>query len=168
MTLFSSKVVTSYPYGDSIHKHSYAGFFVLQKGVWTSTEFLSLVLKLLIVHSCGALCTTAVHDFYFYASGAAGSSRSPSSMAVRRRCFLSVGVLWCRPVLRPVPVVIWHRRMYTRISRDVFAKCHCCCYEPRVTGVVVGGASCVLVIVDSHTLYNCFGNHVLSMTAIKV
>jgi hypothetical protein len=57
-----------------------------------STDFLDLVLKHLIVHSCGALCTTAVHDFYVYASGAAGSSPSPSSMAVSRRCFLSVGV----------------------------------------------------------------------------
>jgi hypothetical protein len=101
-----------------------------------STEFLSLVLKHLIAHSCGALCITTVHNFYCYASGAAGSSPSSSSMAVNplnaelnpichllallggatvvvvsrlrvnRRCFLSVGVLWCRPVSRPVPMVI--------------------------------------------------------------
>jgi len=71
-----------------------------------STEFLSLALKHLIFHSCGALCTTAVHDFYCYASGAAGSSPSPSYMAVSRRCFLSAGVLWCKLVSRPVPVVM--------------------------------------------------------------
>jgi hypothetical protein len=69
-----------------------------------STEFLSLAFKNLIVHSCGALCTTAVHNFYFYASGAAGSS--PSYMAVSRWCFLSVAVLWCRLVPCPVPVVM--------------------------------------------------------------
>ena len=71
-----------------------------------STEFLSLALKHLIVHSCVALCTTAVHDFYCYALGAAGSSPSPNYMAVSRQCSLSVGVLWCRLVSRPVPVVM--------------------------------------------------------------
>ena len=30
----------------------------------TSTDFLGLALKHVIVHSCGALCTTVVHDFY--------------------------------------------------------------------------------------------------------
>ena len=70
------------------------------------TEFLSLALKHLVVHSCGALCTRTVHDFYFYASGAAGSPPSPSSMEVSRRCFLSVGVLRCRPLSHPVPAVI--------------------------------------------------------------
>jgi hypothetical protein len=29
-----------------------------------STDFLSIALKHLIVHSCGALCTTVVHDVY--------------------------------------------------------------------------------------------------------
>ena len=43
----------------------YADLFVLQRMACMSTEFPSLVLKHLIVHSSGALCTTAVHDFYF-------------------------------------------------------------------------------------------------------
>ena len=34
-----------------------------------STDFLSLALKHLIVYSCGAPCTTTVHDFFRYASG---------------------------------------------------------------------------------------------------
>jgi len=139
--------------------------FVLSRRVCMSTEFLSLALTHLIGHSCGTLRTTAAHHFYCYASGATGSSPSPNYMAVSRRCFLSVGMLWCRLASRPVPVVMWHRRMY--ISPDVFAKCHCC-YEPRVTGVDAGGASCVPALADSHTLYNCFGNHVLRVTATKV
>ena len=44
-----------------------------------STEFLRLVLKHLIVHTCGSLSTTVVHDFYCYASRAACSSPSASS-----------------------------------------------------------------------------------------
>ena len=44
-----------------------------------STEFLRLVLKHLIVHTCGSLCTTVVHDFYCYESRAACSSPSASS-----------------------------------------------------------------------------------------
>jgi hypothetical protein len=118
-----------------LHTHCYAELFVLHRRVCMSTEFLSLAFKHWIVHSCGALCTTAVHNFHCYASGAAGLS--PSYMAISRWCFLSVVVLWCRLVLRPVPVVMWHCRVY--ISRDVFAKCHSCCYEPRVTGVFSGG-----------------------------
>jgi hypothetical protein len=106
LNLFASKVVTSYIYGDSIHTHYYAEFFVLQRRVCMFTEFLSLALKHLNVHSCGALCTTAVRDFYCYTSGAAGSSPSPSYMAVSRRCFLSVRVLWCKLESLPVPVVM--------------------------------------------------------------
>ena len=37
-----------------------------------------------------------------------------------------------------------------------------------MNGVVADGASCVPALVDSHILYNCFGNHVLRMAAIKV
>ena len=46
----------------------YAELFALQRRVCMSRDFLLLVLKHLIVHTCCAPCTTAVHDIYFYTS----------------------------------------------------------------------------------------------------
>ena len=79
MTLFASKFVTLYSYGDSIQRYCYAELFVLQRRVYLSTDFLSLALKHLIVHSCGAPCTTVVPFFFGYASRVAYSSPSAGS-----------------------------------------------------------------------------------------
>ena len=71
-----------------------------------STDFLSLALKHLIVHSCGALCTTVVYDFLLLRLASSVFVSVSEFIGVSRRCFRSVGVLWCRPMSRPVPVVI--------------------------------------------------------------
>jgi len=71
-----------------------------------STDFLSLVLKHLIVHSCSAPCTTVVHDFLLLRLASSVFISVSEFMGFSRRCSLSVVVLWCRPVSHPVPVVI--------------------------------------------------------------